>query len=60
MDVFVSKTSEGQIQVVFRDTTGGKDTLALRHVNELKELLQTGEYRRVVVVTVYAVTHFSL
>ena len=60
MDVFVSKTGEGQIQVVFRDTTGGTDTLALQQVNELKDLLQMGKYRWVVMVTENAATRFGL
>lgn len=41
VDVIVSKTSSGKVQVVFRDVTGGRDGHALQLAEGLKEELQT-------------------
>ncbi|KAK2184319.1 hypothetical protein NP493_270g02016 [Ridgeia piscesae] len=41
VDVIVSKTTSGKVQVVFRDGTGGRDGHALQLAEGLKEELQT-------------------
>ena len=51
MDVIVSKTTSGKVQVVFRDGTGGRDGHALQLAEGLKEELQTGGCNPVVMVT---------
>ena len=51
MDVIVSKTTSGKVQVVFRDGTGGRDGHALQLAEGLKEELQTGGWSHVVMVT---------